>query len=478
VRQLVTESLALGGIASTLGLVFAYWAIPAIGTMIEAPAGSDLAPDLTVYLFVGLVTLVSGVGAGLAPAWHGRGADLVTPLKGEGAGQNRVAPRRLRSLLVMTQAAASVLLIVMAALFMRATVSAAAIDVGFDAAGLYAVSTGPGDPLNTDPARIRSFRTRAIAELQTVPGIDAVTVAELTPFGGLSRVSMTHDDPPRVVHFNGTHAEYFETIGLRLLAGRTHTRDEVETGAPVAVVSQSLARAFWLDRSPLGQLLPIEIPLPPATTRPVVIGVVADAIMARLHERNTFAVYEPLAPAGERFAQLLIRAAPGRTGAIEQASQRLRAIDPQAEVTFASVAARLQQESGRPRMLAALTGIVGVLAIVLCVIGLYGLTAAVVGQRAREMGVRVAMGAAPRDLLRLLLWDSLRPVVLGLALGAFAAVLAGRAVAAAMFFGVSPQDPMALAGAAVVLLAAATLAVLAPARRAAAVDAAVVLRRS
>src|SRR5699024_1088827 len=120
------------------GLVFAYWAIPIIGTMIEAPAGADLAPDLNVYLFLGIVTLVTGVCAGLAPARHSREADLVTPLKGEGARQNRVAPRRLRSMLVMTQAAVSVLLIVMAALFVRATFRAATIDVGFDGDGLYA----------------------------------------------------------------------------------------------------------------------------------------------------------------------------------------------------------------------------------------------------------------------------------------------------------------------------------------------------
>jgi putative ABC transport system permease protein len=129
-------------------------------------------------------------------------------------------------------------------------------------------------------------------------------------------------------------------------------------------------------------------------------------------------------------------------------------------------------------MLATITGMVGVIAIVLCAIGLYGLTASVVGQRAREMGVRVAMGAEPRDLLRLLMWDSLRPVVLGLAVGAGAALLASRVFAAAMFFGVSPQDPIAYGGAAVILLAAAILAVLVPTRRAVAVDAACVLRRS
>lgn len=214
------------------------------------------------------------------------------------------------------------------------------------------------------------------------------------------------------------------------------------------------------------------------SARPIVIGVVGDAITARLHERNPFAVYEPLDPASERFGQLLVRVTPGSTGVINQASQRLRSIDPQADVRITSIAARLQQEAGRPRMLATLTGVVGIIAIILCVIGLYGLTTSVVGQREREMGIRVAMGAEPRDVLTLLMWDSLRPVVLGVALGAGTALLVGRVVAAAMLFGVSPHDPIAFAGAAGILLTAAMLAVVVPTRRAAAVDAAVVLRRS
>jgi len=122
--------------------------------------------------------------------------------------------------------------------------------------------------------------------------------------------------------------------------------------------------------------------------------------------------------------------------------------------------------------------VVGIVAIVLCVIGLYGLTASVAGQRAREMSVRVAMGAEPRDLLRLLMWDSLKPAVVGVVAGSGAALLIGRLMAATMLFGVSPQDPIAHAGAAAMLLVAAMLAVLVPTRRAARVDAALVLRSS
>ena len=491
VRQLLTESLALGTVAAGVGLLCAYWAIPTIGRLIEAPAGTDLAPDLEVYLFLGLVTLVTGVGAGCAPAWHGRAVDLVTPLKGgESATHNRLAPRRLRSALVVTQAAVSVLLIVLATLFVRASFRAAAIDVGFDAAGLYAVSPGLGrNAFENDGAGIKNFWARAIPELAAVPGVTSVTLAELSPFEGMSASAVTRDEPPRVVQFNRGRSEYFDTVGLRISAGRTFTHAEVAAGAPVVLISQSLARAYFQDQSPLGQVLPREIPIPPSMAalqakstatppRPVVIGVAADAVATRLEERSALTVYQPLDPANEVFAQLMIRVGPGTSGVIDEARQRLRAIDPQAEITVASVEARLQREASRPRMLATLTGVVGAIAIVLCVIGLYGLTASVVNQRTREMGVRVALGADPARLLRLMMWDSLRPVVVGLAIGAGIALLAGRVAISSMLFGVSPQDPIAFGGAAIILLGAAALAVIVPTRRVAAVDAAFVLRQS
>ena len=472
VRQLVTESVALGALAAAVGMMFASWAIPVIAGLIDAPAGTDLAPDVNVFLFLAIVTLLTSVGAGLAPAWHGRGVDLLSPLKGEGR-QNRIAPRRLRSMLIMTQSAASVLLIVLATLFVRATFRAAAVDVGFEAAGLFAISAGLGDPFAGSGAAIERFWPRAISALQGAPGIQGVTLAEPTPFGELSKTWTTRGEPPRVINLYGTQAAYFETMGLRILGGRTYTADEVAAKAPVAVVSESFARAYWPNQSAVGELLPRT-----SVPRPVVIGVVADAITARLHERNGFAVYEPLAPDNERYAQLLVRVEPGASDVMEQVSQRLRALDPDAEITIRSIAARVQQEAGRPRMLATLTGMVGLIAIVLCVIGLYGLTASVVGQRSREMAVRAAIGAESRDLLRLLMWDSLRPVVLGLAAGGAAALLVSRVAVSAMLFGVSPQDPTAYAGAAAILLLSATLAVVVPTRRAAAVDAASVLRQS
>lgn len=477
VRQLLTESVALGTIAASLGLGFAYWAVPLIGTMIEAPAGLDLAPDLNVYLFVAAAAVLVGVGAGLAPAWHGRGTDLLTPLKSNGSRQDRAAPRRLRSLLVLTQAAASLLLIVMSALFMRATIRAASIGVGFEAAGLHAVRPSLGrSALENAGAGIRAYWARALSDVAVIPGVSAVSLAEFAPFGDALKSASTGEGPSRrVTYFNRTQAGYFHTVGLSLRAGRVYTPAEVAADAPVAVVSESFARAHWPNGSLLGQL--VRRSAPGSSSRPVVIGVVADAITARLHEQSALAVYEPLSPANEVFGHMMIRIAPGSSGVVEQVREQLRRIDSQAYVQITSVEAGLKQEIARPRVLAIVAGAVSAVAIVLCVIGLYGLTASVVGQRTREIGVRVAMGAERRDVLRLLMWDSLKPVIVGLLIGGGAAMLTAQLVAGTLF-GVSPRDPLAFAGGAIILLAAATLAVLVPARSAASVDPAFVLRQS
>jgi predicted permease len=474
-RQLVTEGLLLASGGAILGLGLARVCTPVIASMIEAPAGTDLAPDALVYACLTILTLGIGVGAGLAPAWHVRRAFLPTLLRADLARGTTARPARLRATLVAMQAAASMLLLVMATLFVRAAFRAAAVDVGFDATGLYAVvpRTVPVTP--GGDGSVGASLARALSELPATPGVTAVTLAELVPFGDETRTSVTGDgEEGVVVHFNRTGAEYFDLVGLRLLSGRPYTRDDVAAEAPVAVVSHSLARAFWPDRSPLGELLPARIPV--ATARPVVVGVVSDAIGGRLHERNTFAVYEPLGPSSAAHARLLIRVATHTPGVLAEVRQRLRAIDPNADVRIESIADRLRQEASRPRMLATLTGIVGGVALVLCAIGLSGLTSSVVGQRLHEMGVRVAMGASPAALWRLVMRESLRPVALGLGLGAGAALAIGHVVAA-VFFGVSSRDPMTHLGAATLLVTAAVLAVMPSVRRAARVDAATILRQ-
>lgn len=474
VRQLLTESVTLGSVAAIAGLLLASWALPAVSRLLGASLDPALSPDWRVFAFLALVTLTTGVAAGLAPALHGRRADLTMPLNGGGARLTSAAPRRLRSALVAIQAAVSVALIVVAGLCVRATFRAATIDVGFDAAALFAAA--PAQPgISTDDARVRAFWPQAEAALARVPGV-RVTLAERAPFGDTSRISI--DAAERRVAVTRVRANYFDVMGLRLLAGRGFTSDEIAAGAPVAVVSQSVARTYWPGESPLGQ--PLARGIATEKGRPVVVGIVSDAIMSDLRDRNTLAIYEPLDPAREGVAELLVRPVAAEASGpadIEPAAQALRAIDPSSEVTIESVASRLADEMAAPRVAAMLSGFVGLIAVFLCAVGLYGLTASLVRQRTREMGVRVALGARPRDLLRLLMGDSLRPVAVGLLIGAALAFAAARIILSTRFFGVPPHDPVAFAVAAGVVIAATSLAVVGPVRRAASVDAAVALQR-
>lgn len=476
VRQLTIEGLALAGVGVTGGLAIASLVTPSIGAAIGAPAGAALSPDAFVYACLAILTVGVGLGAGLAPAWHVRGADLMGPSRGPGANAGRVARGRVRPTLVAMQAAASMLLLVLAALCMRAALNAAVIDVGFDATGLYAISPGVLAPTGAPSERTSARLARAMSALEGVPGVIGVTLAEFAPFGDETRTAITHNGRSgAVVYFNRTGGGYFDLVGLRLLAGRAFDRGELAAGAPVAVISHSLARSFWGERSPLGELLPKEIPV--STTRPVVVGVVSDAVSVNLHEQNTFAVYEPLSPTGHAPGTLLVRVDVRVLGAVQQVSQHLRTIDPEGEMRLEEVADRLDREASRPRRLAMLIGIIGACALALGAVGLYGLTASLVGQRMPEMAIRIAMGAERGDLWRMVVWQSLWPVAIGLGVGTTTALAVSR-VAGAVFFGVSSSDPVAFCGAAALLTTAALAAVTPPIWRATAVDPATILRRS
>jgi hypothetical protein len=270
------------------------------------------------------------------------------------------------------------------------------------------------------------------------------------------------------IRHNGTRAEYFETLGLRLLAGRTYTEAEVQAQAPVAVVSEALARDFFPGANPIGQSLGRAVEGSPST----IIGVVSNVVTARLRDSGAGAVYEPLR--NPRTARMIVR-----TSAPEPPIGSLQSlfgsIDSRVRLDITYVREGLEKQLEEPRALSRLAGLLAAVALALALVGLYGVTAFVTGGRRQEIGVRIALGASASDVVRLLMRDSLRPVSFGLAAGVLGAGLASRVMAGALY-GLSPADPLAFGGALIVLVAAATLAVFLPTRRAAAVDPAAVLR--
>jgi predicted permease len=470
VRQLVTESLALGLASGLIGLTLTMWLSPAVASIVRLPVTVDLAPDARVYLFVTLGSILAGVGAGLAPARHGTRGDLLTPLKGDAPRDGSRRPGRTRSILIGVQAAASLVLIVLAALLTRATVRATQVEIGFDAQHLVAVLpdfTREG----YDTAKGRAYWMAALDRLRGLPGVESASLAMFSPFGGGVSVTNTTRNGARFdVYSNEVAPDFFSTLGLRIIRGRTFTDGEVAGGARVVLVSETMAREFWPGQDPVGQ------PLQPFDgSNDLVIGVVSDAVTQRLRQRSSAMFYRPLRH--YESSRVIVRTKGAPEGMVPPIRDAMQPIDPAVRLEMNLPASGLRDEIEEPRILAGLAGALAALALALAIIGIYGVTSFVTGQRTREIGVRVAVGASRADVLRLLLRDSLRPVAIGIAAGTVIALLFGQVLSGALY-GVGGRDPLAFGAAISVLLVSAASAVLIPARRAARVDPAFVLRQS
>jgi predicted permease len=467
-RQLLTESLALGFVAGALGLLFAVWFTPIVVSFTGVPGLPD-GPELRVGVFAFGVSLIAGVGAGLAPARGALRGDLAGPLR-EARPAGGTASSRLRSTLIGAQAAASIVLVVVAALLTRGMIRATKVDVGFDADRLLTVAATL--PRGTyDERGAQSYWNAALERARSQPGVRAASLTSSPPFGNAgSRVTIFKRGRSRyTVYHHETRSDYFATLGLRTIRGRAYTHDEVDGRAAVAVISDSVARDFFPGEDPIGQPLDRVV----EGSRRTIVGVVSDAITARLRELGAAVVYTPIEDT--RTARIVVRTdlKPGEL--VPSLRTSLASIDGRVRLEVVTVSDGLKRQRDQPRILATLAGTLAALALMLAVIGIYGVTSFAVGQRTREIGVRMALGAHARDVVRLLLGESLRPVSVGLAVGVAAALVCMR-VFDGVLYGVSSSDPAAFGAALLILLTAAAAAVVLPSRRATRIDPAAVLR--
>jgi predicted permease len=471
VRQLVTESLALGLVAGAIAFFLTIWFGPVLAAVVRLPVTVDMTPDVRVYLFLSLVSIAAGIGAGLAPARHGTRGDLLTPLKGDGPSAGSGRPSRMRSTLIGVQAAASLVLVVLAALLTRATVSATKVDIGFDAQSLVAISPAFGQE-QMEAAKMQAYWDVALQRVRAIPNVRAASLTLYPPYSGLTATrDLQRNGVPYQTYLHETSADYFSTLGLRVVRGRPYTAEEVKARAQVVVISETLAHDFWPGQDPVGQSL---TPFDGSTD--IVIGVVSDAITGRLHRRNGAALYRPL-KTFDHGGSIVIRTVGAPEAAVPALRDTVQRLDPRLRLEFNLVATGLQNEIEEPRVMAMLAAVLAALALALAIVGIYGVTTFVTGQRTREIGLRIAVGATTGDVMRLLLKDSLRPVAIGLAAGAGVALLATQLMAG-ILYGVGARDPLAFGSAIGVLLLSAAAAVFIPARRAASVDPAFVLRQS
>jgi predicted permease len=451
--------------AGGAGLLCAIWFAPVLGVLMGWP-GSDVDPDARVFAFLSIATILCGLGAGLVPARAGVRGDVTACLKGHrGATAGAIRPGRIRSMLIVAQTAASVVLVVLAALLVRALADVAWQDPGYDPERLLTVvASAPGVSRDeVDEARAGTYWMTALDRVRALPGVESAALAAYPPFGiAFGRPS---DEP----FINETDAAYFDVIGARLVRGRSYTDAEVRAGEPVAVISEGVARRFWGVDDPLGDGL---ARVNERLSRYRVIGVVADAMVFGLDHRGKPLIYLPHSTF-RRTAMVVRTPAPAATAPV--VTQALAAIAPDSRPRAMVVSERFDRDFQAPRRMAAVSTAVAALALATAAVGLYGVTSFVVGRRRHEIGVRMAIGARAGGVVRLLVRDGMRPVLIGMALGVAAALAAGSLLASLMY-GVSVRDPIALIAAVVVLLVVTLVAVAVPATRAARTDPALVLR--
>ena len=469
-RQFAAESTALGLVCGLVGLGLSMWLTPVVARAVGAPPDADLSPGVVVYLFGAAAALLTSTGAGLVQVWYRGRVDLAALTAGADAQGEGPRPRRLRSTMVVAQVTLSVALLALSAFFVRASLRAAATGPGFDPTALWDISFGDDGSLSADPVMRRETLTEAEAALRKAPGVLAMTHAEFAPLSDTFRAAAGRAASRHLIYFNRTDAAYFETIGLPLIAGRGYTAEEVKQGAPVVVISDFLAKAYWGDRSPVGAPLPEGIPV--EGVRPTVIGVVGDLAATHLRETGRLAIYQPQ-PTPAADDHLIVRLAPGTPISARWLSEHVGRGGAGAvgELRMDSIEARLEAQVSAPRVLAGLSVVVGLAAVALCAVGLFGLTTLTAVQRMSELALRAALGAQPAALRHLLFWNCVRPVIVGVVSGAALVVALGQVVSEAEFFGIRPDAPAVLGAAGLILVVICGLAILVPAGRASRVDA-------
>ena len=480
-QQLLTESLVLAALGAFAGITLAAFAVEVIAALplpLPVPVALDLHIDARVVLYTTLVATGAGLMAGLAPALRATRVNLAADMKGEAV---VTAGRRwtIRDGLVVIQTAVTLVLLVAAGLLTRSILQAQRVELGFRADGAAALGTELG-LIGYTEERAAALFARAAERVAALPGVTSVSRAVRQPLAinyNRNTIFFPERSVPgdRGTPISATWVDdrYFKTLGVPLLRGREFTPAETPTSAKVAIVNEAFVRRYWPGEDPLGRRFRTRTADGPEFE---VVGVVADYKVETVGEKPTPYIHYALGQ--RRFTgEVLIARTASDAGALLTAMRReVLALEPNAVFLDNQTMAAQVAASLLPARLAAQTlGLVGIVATLLAAIGLYGVIAYAVGRRTREIGIRMALGATPRDVLRMVMGQGLGIVAAGLAVGLALSWAAARAISSALY-DVGAADPAAWAGAVAVMLASAALANYLPARRAAHIEPSVALR--
>jgi predicted permease len=459
VRQLLTESFVLALAASAIGIVLAYRLPQAIFARMGEVPPFDLAPDGTVLSYAVALAASSCLVFGLAPALHATGGNLIGGLKtGPMVGGTRLP---LRSLLLSVQVTLSVVLLVAAGLLVRGVQNARAMDPGFTIANVSVVSFAlPAGAY--DRTRTRAFVEQVAQAIASVPGVKAYGFTTHEPLSNSRtmtsfRLPAETEDRERSMLVLDVSPGYFETLRIPLVAGRSF--DAADASRRVVLVNETLARRHWSGQDAVGQAF-----IAGGRELVTIVGVVRDAYTTGLDQiEPTF--YQPSNSSGP--PKLLLRTDGADVSAVVKTV--VAGLDRRVRVQAAPLADSADRYLASSRTGAFMAGILGVFAVSLASIGMFGVFAYVVQQRTQEIGIRMALGAQSGQVVRLVLGGHARAVMVGLGVG-FVAAAAGSQLLRGFLYGVSPFDAWAYAAVAAILACAALVATYVPARRASRID--------
>jgi len=483
-RQLVTESLLLSFVGGAVGMLFAAWGVHLLLALVSGGQALPVDPQLggTVLLFTAAVSVISGLLFGLWPALQAARLDVISSLKETKSGSSQRFSKRVGKALIVSQVALSVLLIVCAGLFVRTLDNLQNLDLGFARDKLLLVEVDPAASGYQD-ARLTQLAVKLIDSIRSTPGVRAVSVSENGLFSGTDSNTAVepegytaHSDGDRECRYDRVGPDYFGATGTPLIAGRGIEAQDVEGAPRVAVVNEAMSRPYFGGANPVGKR--ILFGTDADRTVVTIVGLVRDVKQNGLRKPTPPRFYLSYFQIVDKITAMRFEVRTSAQPAALAAAVRaqIRSVDPNLQILDISTAQLLIDETlDQEKLIAKLSSFFGLLALLLATVGLYGVMSYITARRTAEVGVRMALGAEGRDVVGMVLGETLQLATIGLVIGVMSSFFVSRLIVSRLY-GLSSVDPLSIAIAVAVIAVTAGLAGYLPARRAAKVDPMVALR--